>query len=169
MMYKFIANKCGFTLIELIVVVSMIAILAAIALPAFSHFAKKYSADGAVFEIASAFEKGKVLAMKYKEEVSFSVDVDGDGNKDNGYCLYFDKNRDKKVDDNEVIQRKIFENVSFDFDKTTVDGTSKPIVFHDSGYVKGGSVFVKISENEQMKVSISSIIGRVSVVRIHEN
>jgi len=66
----------GFTLIELMIVVAIIGVLAAVAIPAYSDYTAK-----------AKFTEAVLLAGKYKSEVSLAFQVDGDttiGNYNSG-------------------------------------------------------------------------------------
>ncbi|PIE74833.1 MAG: hypothetical protein CSA18_03355 [Deltaproteobacteria bacterium] len=162
----FAMNKKGITLIELAVSLSIASVLLTLAYVGFSSMVKRERVRSASFNISSAFELGKMIAVKKGKEVCLSVDVNGDGNKDSGYCLYINKDNNIKVSSGDkIIEKKIFKNVEYDFAKTSVDNNptvAKPIRFRPQGSVLGGTIALKAVGGGIKKISID-LIGKVRI------
>lgn len=163
MVFLRLKSDTAFTLIELLVVVAVISILASIAVPGFSSWVQKYRIDSAALEIASVFETGKVQAVKRGKNVYFSVDTNGNGVRDNGYCLYLDQDDNNKVSaGDKIIERKLFEHVEYNMSETTVDSGHGPIRFYSKGRAKGGTIAFKDTSGNGCKVSLS-LLGKVKI------
>ena len=66
-------KRCdGFTVIELIVTVAVFAILAAIAIPAFSSWVPNYRLNAAARDLVSNFQRAKMEAVKKNTDVVLS-------------------------------------------------------------------------------------------------
>ena len=72
-------NNKGFSLVELIVVIAIMAILAAVAIPTFSGFITKAKISNDVSFVNDVTYAAKIASVEYAGDVTVSVTVD-DGN-----------------------------------------------------------------------------------------
>ena len=90
-------KNAGFTLIELVVVIAIIAILAGIAIPNFFHWRRNAQMRAAAEELLSAAQVTKLRAVKERTNCVVSFDS---GN--NSYIAFVDNGAGGGVADNEV-------------------------------------------------------------------
>jgi len=95
----------GFTLIEMIVTVSIVAILASIAAPSFSSMLERSRATAQANEMVSALLLARSEALKRRNNVTVCTSIDqttcaGNGEQDfsNGWIVFVDCNKDRVVD-----------------------------------------------------------------------
>lgn len=74
-MSKGMIDKRGFSLLELMMVVVIIAIMAAVALPNMSGWFSKKDLDAAARELFTAYQQARLQAIKGSEEVRISFDT----------------------------------------------------------------------------------------------
>jgi len=154
----------GFSLVELVVCLSIITILLGIAVPGFSYFISWYRAESAVNEFSSGIEKAKYLAVRKGCTVKISVDVDGNGTLDSGFCIYIDNDEDNQVSKgDEIVSTHFFKGVKINKLKTTIDGSSKPLNFYKSGFVKGGTLCIEILGGQNRLVTLKPPSGKISI------
>ena len=66
-------RKGGFTLVELMIVIAVIAILAAVAVPAVNGWLPNYRLKAAALDLASNFQRAKLAAVKRNANVVISI------------------------------------------------------------------------------------------------
>lgn len=93
-MKRLIANIKGVTLIELIVVLTIIAISAAIAVPNMSGWMAKMKLNAEARKVYSAFQLARSEAIKNNQNVAVSIRWAGNGSGTNDYCSYLGTNAD---------------------------------------------------------------------------
>jgi prepilin-type N-terminal cleavage/methylation domain-containing protein len=64
-------SQTGFTILELVIVIAIILIMSAVALPAIGHWFRNYTIRGAATQVAAEIQAAKLLAVK--KNVNFGV------------------------------------------------------------------------------------------------
>ena len=65
------SRQSGFTILELVIVIAIILIMSAVALPAIGHWVRNYKIRGAADQVAAEIQAAKLLAVK--KNVNFGV------------------------------------------------------------------------------------------------
>ena len=85
-------NERGFTLVETLVVVGIVGIMAAIAIPNFLSWRENKGLQNAARDMYAGFRKAQVAAVKNNRNAAVSFDGT------TGYTVYVDENRNFKLD-----------------------------------------------------------------------
>jgi len=175
---KLMKNSKGFTLIELIIVVVLIGLMSAIAIPNFINWLPNYRLKAATRQLYGAAMKAKGEAVKRNVNcaLSFNQTIGGVANV---YVVYVDDNSNCQFDTGETIITQVTDwpkQVSFDTSKGGGDGlsfsnnsTGQPtIAFMPNviptacGSVPNGTAFLTNTKGSQHQV----VINRAGSIRI---
>ena len=157
-------NYSGFTMIELIVIMALISLIGAIAIPNIIVWRQNTQLSGAIRDVYSNFQKAKAEAIKRGTYCSATFTSDG-------YVIYVDSDKDLELDPGEEVIASIplsnYGNVRFDTSEGGGDGLtfSNPtngIAFAADGLAKSavgfglGSVYLKNDNNRTARLVVSS-------------
>ena len=161
---KRIISKSGFTLMEVIVVLGVISILAAVSILNIFDSLPGYRLRSAVRDIVSSLQEVKMMAVKENIDTYIYFDVandeykawvdDGVANPDNG-SYDADENYFKEVTLTNGIE--LYQNTSF---------TGNIFGFNSRGLpaTAGGNVFIKNSRSGYIRIRVS-IAGNIKIQR----
>jgi prepilin-type N-terminal cleavage/methylation domain-containing protein len=162
----------GFTLMEVIVAVTILMLAAAVALPSFSSWLATYNLKASARNLASTFQKARseALAKRASCAVTFNTSVDG---TTYDYIVYLDADLDWKYDVGEelLVAANLSEDKGIAFTtggisfanntagKPSVAFNSRGWPRFDDGSLGGGSVAIKNSRGSTQTVVLSPLGG----------
>lgn len=134
-MSKGLSSEQGFTLIEVLVVIAIIAIGSVVAAPMMNDFAARYRLRGAARDITSTLELIRLEAVKRKVNcvMTFSQPVDGDTYD---YVAFVDSDEDWVYDSGEAVLAR----VNFD-DPISIDTGAGGVTFINNADSKRAVAF----------------------------
>ena len=94
-------NERGFTLVETLVVVGIVGIMGAIAIPNFLSWRENKGLQNAARDMYAGFRKAQVAAVKNNRNAAVSFDGT------TGYTVYVDENRNFELDGGEQVLARV--------------------------------------------------------------
>ena len=177
-------RKDGFTLVELLVVIIILAIVALIAIPGFSRWLPNYRLRVAARDVFSNFQHARLTAIKRHRTcaITFNQDI---GGTIYDYVVYVDTGNNLELDaGDEVLTNVLFseryDGVIFDTSRGGGDGIDDTIIDNDdgnptigflsngfgidnNGNPAAGSIYLTNATGRQREVAVSSA-GSISVI-----
>jgi type IV fimbrial biogenesis protein FimT len=163
-------SEHGFTMVEVMIVMAVLAILATFAIPAYMSWRPNFHLKGAARDLLSNFQKAKIQAVKNR--TNCVIDFSGGG----GYTLFLDADEDftlDTADETTILEVNWAENykgsltsISDNFDAST----NNAIAFQTRGLpekqdgIGGGTVTLQNTNGKQLRV----IISDTGAIRISE-
>lgn len=149
-MRKCVNNDKGFTILEMLTVVGIIAILAAISTPAFLQWLSESKLRGEASMLSSAMQLGRLQAVKERANVVLQFN-EADGEK--GYTVFvdFNGNNAKEADEDIVKSHEMYPAVSL--------SPTSTIVFNSRGMVETGAGDYVLTKGSKSKTVTLSLAG----------
>jgi len=142
----------GFTLVEMMIVIAVMAILAAIAAPSYQTFMAQRRLSGAARQIMSDLMSTRMKAVSMNQMVKVSLP------DNHQYEIWNDANGDGTVADNEGDD--IARDIQTDYHDVTYSSTANPL-FYTRGTANGATITVSNSAGSK-DISLA-ITGRVKI------
>ena len=99
-------NYIGFTLLELLIVLIIVAIMCGIGFPAYQHLMAKVRADAAIFRLYRAIQLTRSEAIKHNAIATICPSSDQHhciGKWQDGYLIFIDQRGDGQIDPEDKI------------------------------------------------------------------
>jgi type IV fimbrial biogenesis protein FimT len=141
----------GFTLIEMVIVIAVMAILVAIAVPNYNSFMARKRVDGAVHQLFTDLMGARMQAISQNSRVIVQI------TSGTGYSIIKDLNGNGVVDTGETGSSK---SILPNYYDVTITATFNP-VFNSNG--TGSNLVITISNSSLTKTLTISTAGRIKV------
>jgi type IV fimbrial biogenesis protein FimT len=172
-------DQCGFSLLELIVILSIIAILAALAVPNMSTWAANYRLNSAARDLVANLQHAKLEAVKRHTQctITFNQPV-----ASYDYVVYVDTDSDLEYNAEQILMQirlSDYKGVEFNTAKGGGDGLTFPandnfrpsvafntrgLPMNNAGGFGSGSIYLKNSHNREKEIQISAA-GSIKILQ----
>jgi len=148
-------GAAGFTILEMMAVITILAILAAVALPGFGYLAASTKVKGASTELYLAMIRGRAEAVKRNRSVVIKATSGSATNWNAGWQVIADANNDGDFSDvGAGDDRLIYE--QGDLRRVSITMGANQVVFRPTGRISSPAVveFSVTSEDQDKKVNL---------------
>ena len=151
---SFHSKQSGFTLIEMMIIIAIMAIFAGIAVPNFLSYLPKHRLNGAARQVMGDLMAARMKAVSQNCDVRVAfVAYDAE------YKIWTDSDNDGAIDSGEEITK----NIQSDYHDVTIS-TTKNIEFHSRGTANPyGTIALTGSNSTNSKNVNVRITGRVMI------
>ena len=151
----------GFTVIELMVTIGIIAILVAIGIPAYTNWIPKYKLRNDIINLKADLEKAKLISKR--ENICVDAIF-----TDNAYTVFRNNGSgshscNTNLDDDESIIEYQKLSPGITFGHISFAAGSKNARFRGNGVAKNGSIILDSYNGVSSKKIIISLLGRVRI------
>lgn len=168
----------GFTLIELMVTLTVAGILIGVAVPSFQGFIKRNQAESLQSQVASAVATARTEAASRNTFISICASDDGEdcgGDWNNGWIVFENPNKDTSRDTDEMLVATFENTSSSSFDVAEGQDISNKLdqlTFNQQGFLVGeNSVLVTICNAQKEAAYVRGLFVNASglVVKTKDN
>jgi len=139
-------NKRGFTLVEMIMVMALMAIMLAVAAPSFFSWQEGAQYKEVAREVLSSLRNARSLAITNNQDIFTEVDIDNHQMKYNGIT--------KNLSDRVSLETKVNSGDGWSTGNGS-DTSKRAVTFHPNGSCQN-AFYVRVNADDDLIVSIES-------------
>lgn len=141
-------GMAGFTILELMAVVTVLAILTAIALPGFGYLAASTKVKGASTELYLAMIRGRAEAVKRNRSVAIRATSGDENNWSAGWQIIADANNDGDFNDVATDDDRLIYTQG-ELQRVTITMADDVVVFRPTGRITGTAPEFEVTSEDR--------------------